>query len=145
MKGLVKFGIVTTVLVGGGLGIYLGYINPDWLRGQARMAGARTAGAAANLVNSATSGAPRLGSTECAAACRENLRRIEGATRAIHRRGQFATGTFTWSAVERELGSRPVCPCGGTYSLGDTETLPTCSIAGGGTVDTADDHVVKRF
>ncbi|MDK2970967.1 MAG: hypothetical protein PWP23_722 [Candidatus Sumerlaeota bacterium] len=145
MKSLLKFSLVVTVVVGGGLAIWLGFLDPEWLRAKAKTAVYQTKDAAAHLAAEATTSTPRLNSTSCAADCRANLRRIEAAKRALQSRGQFATGSFTWGSIERELGARPVCPCGGTYSLGNTQMLPQCSIAGGGTVDTADDHVLKKF
>src|SRR5437667_7337039 len=39
------------------------------------------------------------------------------------------------------LRQTPSCPSGGTYSINDLSTFPTCSIGANGTAYTGDDHV----
>ena len=83
---------------------------------------------------------PSASAAEQAAACRQNLSRIESAKRALASRGMFATGDVSLDAVAREMGgSLPRCPSGGQYHLGSLEQLPTCSIGGNKSPDNADD------
>lgn len=88
--------------------------------------------------------AARGNSPACAEACRQNLRAIEAAKARLRAHGPSAVGTPQWGDIERVMGHRPSCPCGGAYSLGSFEQLPACSIGAGGTADPADDHRLRR-
>jgi hypothetical protein len=146
MKGFLKFSAI--ILLGVGLlgAIYVGLIDPRRVKVQARNALSNVGSAAAGALSSGSPGAGRTNSPAVAEECRQNLRRLESAKRALASRGMFATGSVSWDAVVKELGGRrPACPAGGTYHLGTLQQLPTCSVAGGGTVDSRDDHVIKAY
>ncbi|HNM46298.1 MAG TPA: hypothetical protein PKH51_04700 [Candidatus Sumerlaeota bacterium] len=81
-----------------------------------------------------------------AAACRENLTRIETAKRTIAQRSGLTTSEVSANAILKELGGRaPVCPSGGKYILGNNQVVARCSIGGNNTVDPSDDHLIQKF
>jgi len=84
--------------------------------------------------------------TKAAAAeeCRENLRRMDAAVRAVAEKEKITTGTVPLASVLKEMGldQLPQCPSGGTYSLNPIGQKPTCSIASNETSSTADDHIL---
>jgi len=84
---------------------------------------------------------------ENAKICRQNLRSIESAKRAIAQKLGKPAGDVSWSAVLQEMQLRepPKCPDGGEYTLGRIEELPRCTIGAQGNVDPADDHILKQF
>lgn len=129
-----------------GLGILWGIIDPREIRDAAhnKVAGATGSVKSALAVDSSVSPA----AAQRAALCRENLKRIESAKRAIHSRGGFATGAVSWTEVEAHFGGAlqvPRCPGGGEYYLGTMEQMARCSIGGNGTPDRGDDHLVIGF
>ncbi len=74
--------------------------------------------------------------TSQANACINNLRQIDGAKQqwALEYK-QSATVTPGKSAIAPYLGrgsagQYPSCPGGGTYTIGDLQTAPTCSLSG---------------
>lgn len=81
----------------------------------------------------------------CAQQCRANLRSIETAKRAIQARRPGATGSYSWNEITSHLGRRPACPCGGSYRIGTSEQLPTCSVGAGGGREAALQHVLRSF
>jgi hypothetical protein len=64
-------------------------------------------------------------------ACINNLRQIDAAKQqwAIENKKQ-STDTSTMEDLQRYLGKVPVCPEGGTYTIGSVGEKPTCSQAG---------------
>jgi len=67
-------------------------------------------------------------------ACINNLRQIDGAIQqwALENK-QLANAAVTMQNILPYLGSNqtaPVCPSGGTYTVNNVSTPPTCSIAG---------------
>ncbi len=100
----------------------------------------------AKLHQVAQSGQPTAADLQAAEICRQNLRRLESAKRAIASRGEVTVGTISWDAVLREMkGQRPVCPRGGTYTLRAIGSLPRCSIETNGTPSPADDHAITHY
>jgi prepilin-type N-terminal cleavage/methylation domain-containing protein len=73
--------------------------------------------------------------TSEAKTCVTSLRQIAGAKEiwAMHAGGGDAD-TPTWDNLTIYLSSTPSCPTGGTYTIGDMATDPTCSIGG--------DHII---
>jgi hypothetical protein len=125
------------------LAYMLGLFRPEDLESKARQTVAR---ARATAVGTTRPTSPAVvNSPSCAADCRSQLRAIERAKRALHARGGFATGEASWAAVAGEVGSKPKCPCGGSYSLGTFQQLPSCSVGANGTADARDDHVLDRY
>lgn len=65
-------------------------------------------------------------------ACRANLRKIQAAKEQwaiVNRR--TGTATPSWAQlVPQFLQQQPQCPSGGTYTLRNVQTRPTCSIGG---------------
>jgi prepilin-type N-terminal cleavage/methylation domain-containing protein len=65
-------------------------------------------------------------------ACRSNLRQIQAAKEQwamANRQGATATPTWT-NLVPQFLQQQPNCPSGGTYTIGNMSTNPTCSVTG---------------
>jgi type II secretion system protein G len=65
-------------------------------------------------------------------ACRANLRQIQAAKEQwAMANNQGPTATPAWAdLVPNFLQQQPNCPSGGTYTIGNMSTNPTCSIAG---------------
>jgi len=66
-------------------------------------------------------------------ACIANLKQIEGAKTLWGLDGGTGTPSFTGTddgLVSDYLKKEPVCPGGGTYTIGDLDTDPTCSVPG---------------
>jgi hypothetical protein len=82
-----------------------------------------------------------------ASKCRENLRMIESAKRAVAEREGKSVGEVSWSAVLKEMNltDPPKCPSGGEYTLGNIGETPRCSIGANDTIDKADDHILVNF
>ncbi len=80
-----------------------------------------------------------------AAKCRDHLRRIETAKRAVASKTGINIGSVSWDAVIKELKRKPKCPNGGTYKLGNHQVLARCSIGANGTSAGADDHLIDNF
>ena len=65
--------------------------------------------------------------------CIENLKRIESAKNQwgiLNKKGGGAIPTqaeLVGASADGFLGTFPTCPSGGTYTIGDMATLPTCS------------------
>ncbi len=78
-------------------------------------------------------------------ACRSNLRQIQAAKEQwAMATNQGPTATPDWNAlVPAFIQRQPSCPSGGTYTIGNLATNPTCSIGNNGTPnDPSDDHVL---
>ena len=97
-----------------------------------------------------------IGDLNKAKGCRENLKRLQAAKRkAAQDRGQ-QVGEISWGEVLHALPNvpqgkltsaqmqkyTPICPAGGTYSLGTLEQVPRCSVAGQNTISLEDDHII---
>jgi prepilin-type N-terminal cleavage/methylation domain-containing protein len=66
-------------------------------------------------------------------ACRSNLRQIQAAKEQwamANNQGSTATPTQADLVAHLYPDMRPTCPSGGTYTIGNMSTNPTCSIAG---------------
>ena len=79
-----------------------------------------------------------------AKSCVANLKQVEAAkeqwamdTKAATTATPGATDLYGSSAYVRNT---PVCPSGGTYTIGQMDADPTCSIGTNGTTITSDDH-----
>lgn len=66
--------------------------------------------------------------------CTNNLLEIETAKEMWSRENSGSTNTLTWGDIRPYLRNEtiPICPDGGTYSIGTIRELPTCSIGGTG-------------
>jgi len=99
---------------------------------------------------------PRPVDIRAAATCREQLRQIQAAKRKVAQQRGVAAGPISYDDLLRALARYPArrvaphtlhqyfprCPAGGTYTIGNLEQAPRCSLAGQGTVRLDDDHVV---
>ncbi len=100
-----------------------------------------------------------LGNLEHARICRENLDRIQAAKRKIAEMRSTTVGAVTWEEVlavmypdkaRRGLSPAlvqqlmPKCPAGGTYTLGNIQDLPKCSIGTNNNTDPNDDHLIRH-
>jgi prepilin-type N-terminal cleavage/methylation domain-containing protein len=65
-------------------------------------------------------------------ACRANLRQIQAAKEQwAMATNQGATATPGWDdLVPTFMQQRPSCPSGGTYTIGNLSTNPTCNVTG---------------
>jgi type II secretion system protein G len=65
-------------------------------------------------------------------ACRANLRQIQAAKEQwAMANNQGPTATPGWADLVPDfMQQQPNCPSGGTYTIGNMSTNPTCSIAG---------------
>jgi len=85
-----------------------------------------------------------------AKACLANLRQIETAKEqwAMHNR-KNADDTPTAADLVSEFmkgpadNTLPECPAGGTYTIGDVNTRPSCSVGTNGTTADYDDHILN--
>lgn len=87
------------------------------------------------------------GNPDSARICRENLKMIESAKRAVASKQGITVGEVSLSAVLQEMKATtlPKCPDGGEYTLGKLNEAPRCTKGGMGTTDPADDHILKNF
>lgn len=82
-------------------------------------------------------------------ACRQNLREFEMVKEqwAINTKALSTATPAPADLVSEYLkgteDTLPLCPSGGTYSLNDLRSLPTCDIGGNGTPDKWDDHALQ--
>lgn len=69
--------------------------------------------------------------SDAAIACANSLRHITQAKAAwAQKTGASSNNTPTWDDLNRYLPrGQPVCPVGGTYTIGTMAELPKCSIA----------------
>ncbi len=67
-----------------------------------------------------------------ASACRSNLRQIQAAKEQwAMANNQGTSATPTWANLTPDfIQQQPNCPSGGTYTIGNMSTNPTCSIGG---------------
>ena len=86
--------------------------------------------------------------TSRAKACVANLKQIESAKEQWAMDNNKQNGaTPGWtdlvSGANGYLKAQPSCPSGGTYTVGDMNTRPVCTIGNNGTAaDTSDDHIL---
>ncbi len=73
--------------------------------------------------------------------CVANLRQIDSAKEQymMDNRTTTAPSAMT-NLVPDYIKSTPACPSGGSYTLGNATTAPSCAIGTNGTTDTTDDH-----
>lgn len=146
LKLFMKLIVLATVVAGIAAAVYVGLIDTDKLEAEADNLRLSAEHAVGNMMGEIKPQPSIRNSPQCAAACRQNLHDIESAKRRLMKSGDFATGTFSWSDIRREMGGRvPRCPCGGTYSIGTSEQLPSCSIGAGGSTDKRLRHSIKRY
>ena len=81
-----------------------------------------------------------------AKSCTSSLKQIEAAkeqwamdTKAA---GTATPGTTDLYGSAAYIKVAPTCQSGGTYTLGNVDTRPTCSVGTNGTTVTTDDHVL---
>lgn len=150
--------LVVLLLVGAagfGVAVYLGIVDWQDAKTRARVELSNAVGQAQNAVEGVVSGVGSGGTTprrsdaeeaRLAAQCRQNLRRIADAKRSVERdRGTVSRELPRGAVLEKLGGSLPRCPLGGSYRIGPTESLPQCSHAARGTVDQADDHILRNY
>jgi prepilin-type N-terminal cleavage/methylation domain-containing protein len=67
-------------------------------------------------------------------ACIANLKQIDGAKEQYALEDKLAAGaSCTMTAISGDgkyIKAEPTCPAGGTYTVGNIGTTPTCSISG---------------
>jgi len=76
--------------------------------------------------------------------CIANLKEIEGATtRWILSMGVGPLVSPGWTdLIPGFLKTRPHCPSKGSYTAGNSNTLPTCNIGTNETLEKYDDHIL---
>ena len=65
-------------------------------------------------------------------ACIANLKQIEGAKETYMLENKTTTAPAMDAMVPNYIKSTPTCPGGGTYTVGDASTRPTCSLSADG-------------
>jgi prepilin-type N-terminal cleavage/methylation domain-containing protein len=76
-------------------------------------------------------------------ACVGNLKQVDSAKQQYMMDNKTTTAPSTMpNLVPSYIKSTPSCPSGGTYTIGDAATAPTCSIGTNGSSDASDDHVL---
>ncbi len=79
-----------------------------------------------------------------ASTCVQNLKQLHGAKERWamdYNQGPLDTPSMTdLAGPDTYLKVTPLCPTGGTYTLGNMNTVPVCSI--GGTAGTPEGHVL---
>ena len=63
-----------------------------------------------------------------ATACVANLKQIQAAKEMWFMNNSTAPAITDLVGSEKKIKTNPVCPAGGTYTVGDSTTDPTCSI-----------------
>ena len=73
--------------------------------------------------------------------CISNLRQIDAGKEQymLDNKTTTAPSAMT-SIVPTYVKNTPTCPSGGTYSINDATTSPSCTVGTNGTSDTNDDH-----
>ena len=64
-----------------------------------------------------------------ATACIANLKQIQSAKELWFMNNSAAPSLTDLVGSEKKIKTNPVCPAGGTYTVGDSTTDPICSIA----------------
>jgi len=134
-----KVALVAVVALGAVVAIKLGIVDGRRAKAAAynavdtvRGAGNSAIGTVGGAANAVTGGGERH-NADCAAKCRANLAAIDSAKKRVVRAAGYSTGAVPRSAVEREMGGRiPPCPCGGTYTMGNEQQYPSCTLMPGG-------------
>jgi hypothetical protein len=73
----------------------------------------------------------RARNTRANLGCVSNLRNLDGATQQWAMENHKTTNVVpSWDAIRPYLRQTPVCPNGGTYTLGRFHEPPRCSIGG---------------
>lgn len=76
--------------------------------------------------------------------CQATMKQIMSATEQYLMDNRTSTYPALTALTPVYLKSTPVCPSGGTYTMGTATANPTCSIGDGGTAtDTGDDHILQ--
>ena len=131
--------VVIAAVAGAGWYFYNNQSKLDEIKGEARQEFYKAKGKVSSSTQS-----PK-GDPQSAAACKENLKRIESAKRQIASQKGLATGTISRDEILKVLGSAPKCPSGGTYSFNDIGRMPSCSVGSAGTSTPDDDHVILVY
>ncbi len=149
MKAILSRVFVIILIIAGigvGLAFYFGYLDWNTARTKAQVATSEIVSDAKSELGIASGGSGDPYAD--AATCRQNIHRIETAKRKVGQRAAGGTiGTVSWDPVVKELGGKkPVCPGGGTYTLGSFQEMTRCSIGGNGTaMDEKDDHMLRGY
>lgn len=79
-----------------------------------------------------------------AAACVSNLKQIQAAIEQAKMAGQTPSSLSDLVGTDKYIKSTPQCPAGGTYSLGDDTTDPSCSLGQVDANDKSSWHVLNK-
>lgn len=91
-------------------------------------------------------GKKQTGTVAGAQKCRDNLKSIENAKRAIAAKTGAVSGPVSLAAVRNHLGGvMPKCPDGGAYTINALGMNCTCSVGTNRTPDKADDHSIFGY
>lgn len=132
---IVGIGVVVGILAL----FWTGVLDFDQIRNKTRQIFYQGRGAANSAMQS-----PK-GDPKTAAACRDNLKRIESAKRQVAGEKSITIGAVSRDEVAKKMGGAiPTCPAGGTYNINDLGRMPSCSF-GSGTAGPGDDHVILNF
>lgn len=143
-----KIVVVIVLLAAAAVGaaFYLGILDWRSAKTQARVQMSGVATEVRSAVDSGLSTGGGKSAAAGAAECRQNLQRIDAAKKVAAQKSGSEVGEVSWSQVLDHLGgSKPVCPSGGTYTLGNLQTNPRCSVGGANTTDRSDDHLLASY
>ena len=86
----------------------------------------------------------RARNTSRGKACQANLKQIDSATEQYLMDNRTTTYPALTALTPNYIKTTPVCPSGGTYTMGSASANPTCNIGDNGTAsDQSDDHILQ--
>ncbi len=144
--------IALFVIAGVGFSVWYFFLAPEEDKRIVRVkAGEIRAGAkyeAKRALGSVTEAGKPSGGVEDARLCRERIRRIESAKRAVAQRMGLTHGAeIPMQQLYDQMGIKelPRCPAGGHYEIMPVGTMVRCTIGTNGVGDPNDDHVVTSW
>ena len=86
----------------------------------------------------------RARNTSRGKACQANLKQIDSATEQYLMDNRTTTYPALTALTPSYIKTTPLCPSGGTYTMGTASANPSCSVGNNSTAsDTSDDHVLQ--
>lgn len=149
MRLLIPKNLFIALIAGGGLAgalFYLGILDWQDTKTELRLGASRVESNLRSQINLNLEGKPiTKSSVNSAHKCLTNLRQIEAAKRRLAKESNYAYGAIGWEQLKPYMKEIPKCPGDGVYSIGSFESLPQCSVAGAGTLDSEDDHILRNY
>jgi hypothetical protein len=140
-----KIFVALFVLAGVAFSIWYFILAPEEDKMRVRKIGYGAKYEAKRAVDSVTKSVEPAGGVEEARLCREKIRRIESAKRAVAQRMGLTHGSeIPMQELYSQMGitELPRCPAGGVYEIMPVGTMVRCSRGTNGVGDPNDDHIV---